>query len=59
MTPTQTEPDERSQASEPDTTLDNDTQSSAASAQGDRTEGQNGGNNAPNEPAEGGDIPDA
>ncbi len=58
MSTAQPNPDERTQASEPDTTLDSDTQSSAASAQGDRTEGQDGGNNAPNEPAEGAETAD-
>ena len=59
MTTTQPEPDERSQASEPDTSPDSDTQSSAASAQGDRTDEADGGSHAPNDPAEGAVIPDA
>ena len=56
MTTAQPNPDERSEASIPGTSPDSETQSSAASAQGDRTEGQDGGNNAPNEPAEGDEV---
>ncbi|MBC8153081.1 MAG: hypothetical protein H7Z72_09230 [Bacteroidetes bacterium] len=57
MTTIQPDPDEVPSANDTDTAPDSDTQSSAASAQGDRTDVTEGANNAPNDPAEGAETP--